>query len=327
MENRLNNDPKSVNENEVVTNRVNTARKEGTTKGALTAGIIGLVVLLALGILGYSLHKKDHNTQVALMEDQRVTFTNELNQRDSTLNDWLASFNEIENNLRMIREKEKLISVNTSGAEVSKDKRNQILEDIKSINTLLDENKKKIAQLNSQLKKSGGQITELKTRIASLEESMKTYEAEIAELKTTLANKNFEIGQLNETVVALNDTLTQKQETISSQTYKLHQAYIITGTYKDLKEKGLLSKEGGFLGLGRKETILEDFSDSLFKEIDITQTLSIPVNSKDMKLITEHPSGSYEVVKEGENMVAYIAIKNPDEFWRISKYAVVELRK
>jgi len=284
-------------------------------------------VLLALGILGYSLHKKDHNTQVALMEDQRVTFTNELNQRDSTLNDWLASFNEIENNLRMIREKEKLISVNTSGAEVSKDKRNQILEDIKSINTLLDENKKKIAQLNSQLKKSGGQITELKTRIASLEESMKTYEAEIAELKTTLANKNFEIGQLNETVVALNDTLTQKQETISSQTYKLHQAYIITGTYKDLKEKGLLSKEGGFLGLGRKETILEDFSDSLFKEIDITQTLSIPVNSKDMKLITEHPSGSYEVVKEGENMVAYIAIKNPDEFWRISKYAVVELRK
>ena len=327
MENRLNNDPKSVNENEVVTNRVNNARKEGTTKGALTAGIIGLVVLLALGILGYSLHKKDHNTQVALMEDQRVTFTNELNQRDSTLNDWLASFNEIENNLRMIREKEKLISVNTSGAEVSKDKRNQILEDIKSINTLLDENKKKIAQLNSQLKKSGGQITELKTRIASLEESMKTYEAEIAELKTTLANKNFEIGQLNETVVALNDTLTQKQETISSQTYKLHQAYIITGTYKDLKEKGLLSKEGGFLGLGRKETILEDFSDSLFKEIDITQTLSIPVNSKDMKLITEHPSGSYEVVKEGENMVAYIAIKNPDEFWRISKYAVVEQRK
>lgn len=327
MENRFNNDPKSVNENEVVTNRVNNARKEGVTKGALTAGIISLVLLLALGILGYSLHKKDHNTQLALMEDQRVTFTNELSQRDSTLNDWLASFNEIENNLRMIREKEKLISVNTSGAEVSKDKRNQILEDIKSINTLLDENKKKIAQLNSQLKKSGGQITELKTRIASLEESMKTYETEIAELKTTLANKNFEIGQLNETVVALNDTLTQKQETISSQTYKLHQAYIISGTYKDLKEKGLLSKEGGFLGIGRKEAIKEDFSDTLFKEIDITQTLTIPVNSKEMKLITEHPSGSYEVVKEGDNMVSYIAIKNPDEFWRISKYAVVELKK
>ncbi|NLJ44223.1 MAG: hypothetical protein GX431_11225 [Bacteroidales bacterium] len=327
MENRFNNDPKSVNENEVVTNRVNNARKEGVTKGALTAGIISLVLLLALGILGYSLHKKDHNTQLALMEDQRVTFTKELNQRDSTLNDWLASFNDIENNLRMIREKEKLISVNTSDAEVSKDKRNQILEDIKSINTLLDDNKKKIAQLNSQLKKSGGQITELKTRIASLEESMKTYETEIAELKTTLANKNFEIGQLNETVVALNDTLTIKKETISSQTYKLHQAYIVSGTYKDLKEKGLLSKEGGFLGIGRKEAIKEDFSDSLFKEIDITKTLTIPVNSKDMKLITEHPSGSYEVVKEGDKMVSYIAIKNPEEFWRISKYAVVELKK
>jgi len=46
-----------------------------------------------------------------------------------------------------------------------------------------------------------------------------------------------------------------------------------------------------------------------------------------MKLVTEHPTGSYEVVKEGENMVAYIAIKDPQEFWRISKYAVVELKK
>jgi predicted nucleic acid-binding Zn-ribbon protein len=327
MENRLNNDPKSVSENEVVTNRIDNARKEGVTKGALTAGIVGLILVLALGILGYSLHKKDHNNQLALMEDQRVTFTQELTQRDSTLNDWMASFNEIENNLRMIREKEKLISVNSSGAEVSKDKRNQILEDIQSINSLLEDNKKKIAQLNSQLKKSGNTVTELQKKIASLEESMKAYETEIAELKTTLSNKNFEIGQLNETVVALNDTITNKQETISNQTYKLHQAFIVSGTYKDLKAKGLLSKEGGFLGIGRKEAILEDFSDSLFKEIDITQTKTIPVNSKDMKLITEHPSGSYEVVKEGENTVAYIAIKNPDEFWRISKYAVVELKR
>jgi hypothetical protein len=33
------------------------------------------------------------------------------------------------------------------------------------------------------------------------------------------------------------------------------------------------------------------------------------------------------MVKENEKQVAYIAIKDPDEFWRISKYAVVELIK
>lgn len=327
MENRLNNDPKSINENEVLNNRLNNARKEGVTKGSLVTGIISVVLLLGLGFLGYTHYNKEKNNLNALMEDQRFSFTREINQRDSTLNDWLSSFNEIENNLRLIKEKEKLISVNTAGDEVSKDKRNQILEDIRSINTLLDENKKKIAQLSSQLKNSGTQVTALQARIASLEESIKTYEAEISELKTNLASKNFEIGQLNETMVALNETLNEKQEIISNQTYRLNQAFLVSGTYKDLKDKGLLSKEGGFLGIGRREALQEDFSDSLFKEVDITRTTTIPVNSKSMKLITEHPSASYEVVKESENMVGYIAIKDPDEFWKLTRYAVIELKK
>jgi uncharacterized coiled-coil protein SlyX len=327
MEDKAINDPKSVNENVVVTNKVNTARKEGVTKGALTTGIISLILLLGLGVLAYSLHTRDHKNQLTLMENQKISFTQQLTERDSTLNDWLTSFDEIEKNLQMIKEKEKIITVNSSGAEVSKDKRNQIMEDIKNINVLLDENKKKIAQLNAQLKKSGNTITGLQTRIASLEESMKTYENEIAELKTTLVNKDFEIGQLSDRVLTLNDTLTMKKETINNQIYKLNQAFLASGTFKDLKEKGLLSKEGGFLGIGRKESLLEDFSDSLFKEIDITKTTTIPVNSRNAKLVTEHPSGSYEMVKESENKVAYIAIKDPEEFWKISKYAVVEIIK
>jgi uncharacterized coiled-coil protein SlyX len=325
MENKAINDPNSTIENAVVTNKVNNARKDGRSKGVLTTAIISLILLLGLGVLAYSLHNRDHNNQLAVMENQRVTFTNQLTQRDSMLNDWLATFDEIEGNIKMIKEKEKIITVNSSNAEVTKDRRHQILEDIQNINGLIDQNKKKIAQLSAQLKKSGNTITGLETRIASLEESMKTYENEIAELKTNLVNKDFEIGQLNGQMFALKDTLTIKEEKISGQIGKLHQAFFISGTYKDLKEKGLLSKEGGFIGLGRKESLLENFSDTLFQEIDITQTTTIPVNSKNVKLVTEHPSGSYELIKENEKQIAYIAIKDPEEFWKISKYAVVEI--
>jgi uncharacterized coiled-coil protein SlyX len=325
MENKAINDPNSTIENAVVTNKVNNARKDGMSKGVLTTAIISLILLLGLGVLAYSLHNRDHNNQLAVMENQRVTFTNQLTQRDSMLNDWLATFDEIEGNIKMIKEKEKIITVNSSNAEVTKDRRHQILEDIQNINGLIDQNKKKIAQLSAQLKKSGNTITGLETRIASLEESMKTYENEIAELKTNLVNKDFEIGQLNGQMFALKDTLTIKEEKISGQIGKLHQAFLISGTYKDLKEKGLLSKEGGFIGLGRKESLLENFSDTLFQEIDITQTTTIPVNSKNVKLVTEHPSGSYELIKENEKQIAYIAIKDPEEFWKISKYAVVEI--
>jgi hypothetical protein len=52
-----------------------------------------------------------------------------------------------------------------------------------------------------------------------------------------LVNKDFEIGQLNDHVVALNDTLSLKEKKISNQTYKLNQAFLVMGTFKDLKEK------------------------------------------------------------------------------------------
>ena len=327
MEDKVNYDPKTITESTVVTRKMENAKKEGITKGALTAGIISIILLMLLGVLFYSFYKKENNAQLALMEDQKMTFTEQLTARDSMINQWLLSFDEIEKNLNVIKEKEKLISVKSSDTEVSKNRKEQILEDIKSINTLIEQNKKKIASLNAQLKASGGTISGLQTRIASLEESMVQYESEIAELKTTLVTKDSEIGQLNNHVVALNDTITRKVETINVQTGKLHQAFLASGTYKDLKEKGLVIKDGGFIGLGRNQFLVEDFSDSLFTEIDITSMTTIPVNSKDVRLITEHPSGSYELVKENEKQIAYISITNPEEFWKISKYAVVELVK
>lgn len=327
MENKVTNDSNAAKENGVEKFRLNNARKEGLTKGALTAGIIGAILLVTVGVLGYSYFTRQHKEQLALMEDQRVTFTEQLTARDSMINDWLVTFDEIEKNLGAIKQKENILTVKASDSEFSQAKKDQILEDIRNINTLIEDNKKKIAQLNSQLKKSGTTITGLQTRIADLETSMKEYEAQVSELKATLVTKNFEIDQLNTRVFAMRDTLTMKDETISSQTYKLNQAFLAYGTFKDLKAKGLLSKEGGFLGLGRTEALAQNFPDSLFTRIDVTETKTIPVNSKEVKLITEHPAGSYQMVRENENTIAYIEINNPDEFWKISKYAVVELKK
>jgi predicted nucleic acid-binding Zn-ribbon protein len=326
-ENKANNDLNATSENVVVKNKLRNARKEGLTKGALTAGIIGLILLMGLGVLGYSRYTREHNSQLALMENQKQIFTEQLTERDSMINDWLISFDEIENNLSAIKQKEKIITVKTSDTEFSKNRKNQVLEDIRDINSLIDENKKKIARLSAQLNKSGNTITGLQTRITQLEASMQQYEADITALKATLVNKDFEIGQLNTRVFALNDTLTMKDETINSQISKLNQAFVATGTYKDLKGKGLLLKEGGFLGLGRNESLISDFPDSLFEIIDVTETKTIPVNSKNAKLITEHPSGSYEMIRENEKTIAYIEIKDPEEFWKISKYAVVEIVK
>lgn len=327
QENRTGNDLNRTSENVVLTNKLRNARKEGITKGALITGLIGLILILGIGLLLYSIYKRDHNTQLALMENQKLLFTEQLVERDSMINDWLTTFDEIESNLNAIKQKEKIINMQASDSEFPKGKKEQVLEDIKYINTLIEENKKKIAYLNSQLKKSGNTITGLQARITQLESSMQQYETAITELKATLTKKDFEIEQLNTRMFALQDTLIFKDETINNQTDKLNQAFLATGTFKDLRDKGLISKEGGFLGIGRKESLKEDFPDSLFEMIDVTETKTIPVNSRKAKLITEHPTNSYQLIRENENTIAYIEIKDPSEFWKISKYAVVEIAK
>jgi hypothetical protein len=327
MENRETGNRNITGENAVVANKVNNARKEGIARGALVSAIISLLLLIVAGAIVYSLYKQGHNKQLALMETQRISFTKQVAERDSLVNDWLLTFDQIENDLNLIKQKENIITVKSSDSEFSKTRKDQILNDIRYINTLLESNKKKIASLSAQLKNSGGTIKGLQTRIASLETTVKQYETEMAALKETLVQKEFEIGQLNTRMTALEVTVQEKDSQIIDQTDLLNQAYLTSGTFKELKEKGIVSKEGGFLGLGRKESLVKDLNDNLFSKIDVRETKTIPVNSKDAKLITNHPSGSYEMVHEGNNRIASIEITDPDMFWKISKYAVVEIIK
>jgi hypothetical protein len=311
----------------VRTNIEKNALKKGTEKGLLMAGIISLFIIVTAGIIFYSMYTREKKAQLAMMEDQRSAFTEMVTARDSAINEWVATFDQIERDLRTIREKEKAIAVNSSDVEFSANSKQKILEDIKYINTLIEQNKKKIASLSDQLKKSGNTIKSLETKIADLEVTLQQSEAEITGLKTALAEKDFKIEQLNTKMTDMEVTIAQKEEYISNQTNELNKAFIASGTYKDLKEKGLVAKEGGFLGLGRKESLVENFPAGTFEQIDITQIKTIQVNSKKAKLITEHPVGSYELVREGKDLISYIDIKNPSEFWKISKYAVVEVVK
>jgi hypothetical protein len=300
-------------------------RNEGVKKGAVTASIISFLILLVAGIIVFSLYSREHKTLLNLMETQKVSFTDKVSARDSVISEWIMTFDEIEKNIATIKEKEKAITVNSSNSEISKDKKLQVLEDIKYINTLLEQNKKKIASLTAQLKKSGGSMKVLQDKITLLEALMKQNETEISELKTALVNKKFEVEQLNTKMTFLQDTIAQKNEKISNQTSEMNKAFYVIGTFKELKAKGLLTKEGGFIGLGKTETLTGNFSDNLFVQIDVTQTNSIPVNSKNAKLVSEHPAGSYEFLRNADKMIISLEIKDPALFWKVSKYAVIEL--
>jgi len=302
-------------------------KQESNSGGNSKALMISFIIFLIAGLVFYSLYRREHKQLLSFMENQKNSLTETITARDSVINQWMITFDEIEKNLALIKEKEKIITINSSDVEFSKDRKDQILEDIKYINSLLDQNKKKIASLNAQLKKSGGTIKALQTKISELEFSMKQSENQISDLKTILADKNFEIEQLNAQMTDMQVTIEKKDEEIVNKTAELNKAFFTTGTFKELKAKGVVTKEGGFIGLGKKKSLIDNFPDSAFTLINITEAKIIPVNSKGARLITEHPTGSYELIRGNNDIIESIEITDPVKFWKISKYAVVELTR
>ena len=335
MKNNENSHRNSTNGNTGKGNPDKNTMNKSIAKRYLSFATISFLMLMAGGIVIYLLYTSWNQKYLSLMEEQRNSFTGQLTERDALINEWILTFDQIEQNLNIIKEKEQIITMRSSDVEFSADKKQQILDDIKFINTLLDENKMKIASLNNQLQKSGGTIKGMQNKLNDLEAAIKHREQEIIVLKTALEAKDFEIIDLNsrmtdlQIIVAQQDErITDQKKEIATQAEELNTAFLVYGTFKDLKEMGLISKEGGILKLGKKGTLAENFDESYFTPIKITETRAIPVHSKNVKLITKHPAESYELFRdEATNQIAYIEIKDPDEFWKISKYAVVEINK
>ena len=42
-------------------------------------------------------------------------------------------------------------------------------------------------------------------------------------------------------------------------------------------------------------------------------------------MISQHPDSSYRYIYD-DDQIAYVKIENPDEFWKMTKYAVLELK-
>lgn len=236
-----------------------------------------------------------------------------LSEKEAALQEFIVSFNEIQENLNAIKEKEKIVT-NTSKAGDVKNKEDQIKEDIQAIYDLMAKNKTRIGALSEKLKKSSLKIEGLQKMIENLQTSINQKDGEIADLKSQIEGLNIDISNLKANVEATEKTVAEKTEVIQT-------AYYAFGTSKELKEKNIITKEGGFIGMGKSTKIKEDFNRDYFTKINIANTTVINIGAKKAKIITNHPSSSYKLV--GDKTVEKLEITNPEEFWSASKYLVI----
>ena len=278
-----------------------------------------LLYLIAVILLFVGCNKKE--VEKLKLENQQLL--TETNSKDSIINDFFGSFDQIEGNLSEIKAKEGVISQNTSqNNEIKQDARQRINDDIQTINDLMQKNKQAIASLKNKLKSSSMKIKKLEEMLARYEKQLQDKDVEIEQLKKKLLDLNFTVETLNASVDTLKRTNKANEEIILQKIDEMNTAYYAMGTEKELKENKVISKSGGFIGIGRNQKVQQDFNTEYFKKIDITKLTSININAKKAKLLTSHPTSSY-TLESADKKVEKLVITNPKEFWKVSKYLII----
>jgi len=249
------------------------------------------------------------------------------------INEYLKAFNEIQMNLNEIKETESIITTRMVGdVELEDTDVEAINNDILAIYELMQENKKKLAYLRNKLNKSNSKNKELRTTIKLLNNNIAEKDIELTDLRTQLEQKNIDITELNEKIVEMDKSLAEmsfdnvsKDSVIIDQDVKLNAAFYIIDSKKNLKDKGILESDGGFIGIGSNQKV--KMIESEFTEIDIREIMEFSLNeTKKVRLITDHPDGSYEFEQSSEGKYIKLTVTNVDEFWKMSKYLVISLK-
>jgi len=284
-----------------------------------------LLTLAVLLLLFSSCGKQSSDYQKLRAENDSLQ--NAKNKLQNEIDGYFSAMNQIEQNIEKIKSTENTISIQPVGQELDDDTRTKINEDLTYLNDMLQTNKEELARLKSKLKKSAFKSTELEQTITRLTKALEEETTNVALLRTELAKKDSLIVELSNTVTEktrnideLSTENTSKETKIKEQDETIHTAWYVFGSKSELKDQKIITSDGLF---SQQRVLQSDFNKNYFVKIDARNTKSIPLYSSHAKILTNHPKSSYTLEKQNGNFV--LLIVNPNEFWSVSKYLVIEV--
>ena len=217
-----------------------------------------------------------------------------------------------------------LYNMNSSDAS---DRRAEIRQNLSNIKARLNANKNLLNEMEAKLKKSNNQNSVLTKTISQLKAHIEQQDQKIAQLESDLANAKGQIENLNTQVAETQEQVRTEtaakeqaqQETVAAEN-EANKVYYAIGTNKELKKNGLLEKKF----LGATKVMKGNFNANYFTQADKRNITTIPTNSKKLKVWSNMPAGSYEIV-ENANKTKTLKITNPSKFWSITPYLILQV--
>lgn len=281
--------------------------------------------VLAALVLGVAACDSKKNAQEGA--DNYPTTADSLKVAMANQDSLLMLVNDISEGMAQIKQLENILSSTGDLTAESKDRRQQIRDDMMAIQQTLQQRRDRLAELEKKLNASDGNNKTLQRTIETLKKQIADQEGTIEGLRGELAQANINIERLTAATDSLNTAVKDvteakdlAQEEATKLTNELNTCYYVVGSNKELKEAKII--EGGFL---RKTKVLpEDFQLNAFLKADKRTLTSIPLHSKKGKVMTQQPQNSYEIVEDAAGQ-KILKITDATAFWNKSNYLVIQI--
>ncbi|MBQ8866674.1 MAG: hypothetical protein IJ013_03000 [Bacteroidaceae bacterium] len=260
------------------------------------------------------------------LQQQNDSLQTALSQKNAELEEFMNTFNTIQEGFRLINEAEGRVKAVGEGPVSTLD---QVKEDMAFIAQTMKQNREKIAELQKQLKGNANATSQMKQTVNNLTAQLAEKAQQLTALQAQLAAKDIRIAELDEVIAGLQTDVAllradsiAKERTIDAQDKALNAAWFVYGTKKELKEQKILDEK--FLA---KDEVLQNanFNKDYFTQIDIRRDTEVKLYSKSAKLLTIHPEGSYKLDKDEKGQYV-LRITDPTTFWSVSRYLVIQVK-
>ncbi|HUI63584.1 MAG TPA: hypothetical protein VL126_01990 [Bacteroidota bacterium] len=282
-----------------------------------------LAVLCVVTAAGCSNRDKEEELQKQLSERQndRESMQQIIAEKDKYVEEVIQAVNDVYKDLEIARVKEGKLKQRAGGTEpsagsVTSDSRQKLLQDISEIGANLKENRKKVGDLQMRVRGLHSHIASLDTLVSTLRASLEERERSIAELQT-------HVQGLEASLAEKTKTIQENENLINDQERQINAGYYVIGTRDELKKKGIITDEGGFLwGLLGSTTILASgFDPTDFTPIDKTKDQTIHVQGRIEEILPRRQGDFFATSDGGENS-SDLKIVQPHQFWQ-DKYLVI----
>ncbi len=263
------------------------------------------------------------------LENKNKELQKQLEAKDQYIEEVTSAINDIHNQLENTWAMENKVMQQSPAKEGSKapshlQVKQQILNRISDIDSILSANRKKLTSLQIRLKNAATQYAGLQKMVDDLKATLEEREKTLADLQARVKSLESEVSEKTRVIAAREATIEDQSNQLNERTRQMNTVYYVVGKKDDLKGKGIITDEGGILWglLGSTTVLAGNFNADLFQKMDKTKEAQIEVPGKIAEIIPKRDAGSYSIEETSAGR-SILKIANPDQFWKVNRVVIV----